>query len=151
MKKQNIVLAALAIFLLLTATAIYFLIQLLQLNFMMAFLTATSTFSAIMGVVAFLLRKRSISRLIKLSKDRKESLLNNYVRQFKLLKFNLWLSLFGGILAIIVVYKYVPDLQIETIVNIVVIVIMAYSNVILNMMRKKFAINKLKEDLLKSN
>jgi hypothetical protein len=61
MKKKAVIFGVLGAYLLLIAVAIYCLLELLHLNFTIALLTATSTFSAIMGVVTFLYRNRSIS------------------------------------------------------------------------------------------
>lgn len=107
MKKKAIIFGVFVIFLLMTAAAIYCLTELLRLNFIMAFLTVTSIASSIIAVVMFLLRDKLYSGLKKLSKDRKERLLNNYMRQFKLYRFILWLSP-SYVLAIIGVYYVRP-------------------------------------------
>jgi hypothetical protein len=151
MKKKAIVLGVLVTTLLLTASVTYLLVKLLQLNFIVAFLTVMGAFSSIIGTVMFVLREKVINGLIKLSRDKKERVLNNYIRQLKIYKFILWQSPLY-VLVLLLIYHYTPyllqNLQIETIINIVVIVIFYYLSVILNLPNKKFAVKKLKENLL---
>jgi hypothetical protein len=58
----------------------------------MAFLTVTSVFWSLIAVTMLLLRDKIYDGLRKLSKERKERLLANYNRQYRLYKFILWQS-----------------------------------------------------------
>jgi hypothetical protein len=151
MKEKAILMSVVAATLSLTAAAIYFLVAQLQLNFLIAFLLVTGAFASITGVVMRLLRERITNKLIKLSKDRQEKLLNNYVRQLKLYKFILWQTPLY-VLVFLLIYHYTPhmlqNLQIETIIEIVVIAIFYYLSTVLNLLNKKFVIKKLNEILL---
>jgi len=142
MKNKVIILGVPGIYLLLTAAAIYYLVEILQLNFTMALLTVTSVFWSIAGIVIFLLRDKLYSGLVKLSKDKKERLLNNYMRQLKLYWFMLWSSPIYA-LTIIAVYKYVPDVQLDFI-NIAIIAVSFYLGAILSILKIKYVSMKLK-------
>jgi len=150
-KQKAILISVVAATLLLTAAVTYFLVAQLQLSFLIAFLLVTGAFASITGVVMRLLRERITNKLIKLSKDRQEKLLNNYVRQLKLYKFILWQTPLY-VLVFLLIYHYTPymlqNLQTETIIEIVVIMIFYYLSTVLNLLNKKLVIKKLKENLL---
>ncbi len=144
MNKKAILLGVLGIFLLLTAAAVYFLIEVTHLSLIMAFLTVTSVFWAIIAVVLLLLRDKLYNDLKKLPKERKERFLANYNRQYKIYRLILWVSPLY-IVAIILIYKYAPTVQLDFI-NIAVIAVAFYLGAISSASNKKYLIKILKEN-----
>ncbi len=134
----------LGIFLLLTAAAVYFLIEVTHLSLMMAFLTVTSVFWAIIAVVLLLLRDKLYNDLKKLPKEKKERLLANYNRQYKMYRLILCQSPLY-VIAIFLIYKYAPPIELDFI-NIAVIAVAFYLGAISSVSNKKYLINILKEN-----
>ncbi len=151
MTKKAIIWSTFVATLLLIACVIYFLVEQFKLNIIIVSLLVTGAFSSIAGTAKWFFREKIINSLIKLPKDRKERLLSNYIRQLKIYKFMIWQSPLYALI-ILLIYYYAPyllqNLQIETIIVIAVIAIFYYLSIILNLVNKKFAINKLKENLL---
>lgn len=150
MKSKTIIFSVIGAYLLLAAAAIYGVMELLQFNFTIASLMVITVFWAITRTVAFYYKDRLISGLIQLSKDRKIRRLNNYRTQLKLHKLMLWLTPIY-VFAFVLLDVYFPEMHIEFTTNIVVIVALYYLGVVLEVLIKKFAINKLKENLLNYN
>ncbi len=144
MNKKAILLGVLGIFLLLTAAAVYFLIEVKHLSLIMAFLTVTSIFWAITAVVMLLFRDKLYTDLKKLPTERKERILANYNRQYKMYKLILWQSPLY-IVAIYLIYQYAPTVQLDFI-NIAVIAVAFYLGSISSVSNKKYVINILKEN-----
>ena len=144
MNKKAILLGVKGIFLLLTAAAIFYLIQVKQMSFIMALVTVTTVFWSITAVVMLLFREKIYDGLRKLPKERKERLLLSYSRQHKLYKFILWQSPLY-VIAIFLIYKYVPTIQLNFI-NIVVIAIAFYLGAISSVSNKKYVITRLKKN-----
>lgn len=144
MNKKAIILGVTGIFLLLTAAAVYYLIEVKHLSFTMAFLTVTSLFWSLIAVVMLLLREKLYDGLRKLPKERKERLLPNYNRQYKMYKLILWQTPLYA-LAIFLIYKYAPSIELDFI-NIAVIAVAFYLGAISSVSNKKYVISILKEN-----
>jgi hypothetical protein len=144
MNKKAMILGVTGIFLLLTASAVYYLIAVEQLSLFMAFLTVTSVFWAIISLVMIVLRDKPYGGLKKLPKERKERLLANYNRQYKLYKIILWQSPLYAVV-IFLIYKYDPSIELDF-VNIAIIAVAFYLGAISSVLNKKRVINILKEN-----
>jgi len=144
MNKKAIILGVTSIILLLIAVAIYYLIEIKQLSFIMAFLTATSVFWALIAVIMLLLRDKLYDGLRKLSKEGKERLRANYNRQYKLYKLILWQSPLYAVV-IFLINKYDPSVELNFI-NIAVIAVAFYLGAISSVFNKKYVVNILKEN-----
>jgi uncharacterized membrane protein len=144
MNKKAIILGVTGIFLLLTGAAVYYLIEVEQLSFIMAFMTVASVFWSTIAVVMLLLRDKLYDGLRKLSKERRERLLANYNRQYKLYKFILWQSPLY-VVVIFLIYKYDPSIELNFI-NIAIIAVAFYLSAISSVFNKKYVINILKEN-----
>jgi len=144
MNKRVIILCVTSIILLLLAAAVYYLIEVKELSSFMALLTVTSVSWSLIAVVMLLFRDKLYDGLRKLSKERKEGLLANYVRKYKLYKFILWQSPLYAVI-IFLINKYDPSVKLNYI-NIAVIAIAFYLGAISSVFNTKYIINILKEN-----
>jgi hypothetical protein len=145
-QRVAILLGVLIALIVLNAAAIYGLMELLEWNFTLSFLTAITAVFAIIKVVVILFRARLMRGYTRLSEESRQRILGNYTRQYKSYRLILFLSPACYILIIVLLYNYAPELKIEDILmNIVVIAVLFYLGIILSVIYSKTVINKIKE------
>ena len=100
-------------------------------------------FSVIMSIVVRFLQVKNSQAYVELPKIKKDKLIRLYTRQVKIFKIMFWLAPLYLLVIPILIYKYAPT---ESLLQIIILEILAYIGVILVYMNRKHVINLLKKE-----